>query len=65
MSRQLTWLIVNSDYLNISQIENALQMPRGTLQKVVNAERELPEKWAGVIDEWVDNFRNFNVSTGL
>jgi hypothetical protein len=39
------WLNNHKDALNFRGIEQALHMPRTTLQKFVKGERNLPKKW--------------------
>lgn len=39
-------------YIPISKIEESLGMPPTTLQKVLKGKRELPKKWAKILDAY-------------
>jgi hypothetical protein len=55
--KELDWLLLRKDYLNIYKIEKELGMPEGTLKKFVDGKRNLAEQWHDTTRVWVKNFK--------
>jgi len=49
------WLNDNKQILSIRAIEQKLDMPPDTLQKVMQDDRKLPKKWLNPLIEYLDN----------
>lgn len=60
-SKEVEWIIRNREFLCIATIEKHLNMPAGTLNKVVNGKRGLPAKW----DLELRSFVNFSLMRSL
>lgn len=54
----ITWLIDNRKFLNISAIEAEIGMPESTLKHFLNDIRPLPEKWREPLLKWIEELKS-------
>lgn len=57
MSNALNWLREHRKCLSLRGINDHLKMPVDTLQKAVTGAQNLPKKWVGTLNEFVERIK--------